>query len=80
MPRIDWHSLPSQVKQHLVERLKQREITPDDLEALKLWIGGNPEVPDGPWCKGFGTFTLAGEGKFPKTFLTKHQLCAGQKL
>ena len=80
MPKIDWLSLPLRIKQHLVERLKEREITQDDLEALKLWIGRNPEVPEGAWCKDFGSFTLAGEGRYPKTFLTRSQPCVGKKL
>ncbi len=45
-----------------------------------MWIEANPDVPDGPWCKGFGSFKLAGEGKYPKTFLTKHQRCVGKNL
>jgi hypothetical protein len=80
MPRISWQSLPAGVKQHLVERLRDREITQDDLEALKQWIATDPEVPEGPWCKSFGSFTLAGEGKLPKTFLRRHQPCLGRKL
>jgi hypothetical protein len=28
-----------------------------------------PEVPERPWYKDFGSFTLCGEGKYPKTFL-----------
>jgi len=80
VPRISWQSLPLRIKQHLVERLREREITQDDLEALKLWIAANPEVPEGPWCKDFNSFTLAGEGRYPKTFLKKTQPCAGKKL
>ncbi len=80
MPKINWQSLPLRVKQHLIERLKEREITQGDLEELKLWIAGNPEVPKGPWCKTFGSFTLAGEDEYPKTFLLKGQPCFGKQL
>ena len=80
MPRIHWHSLPLRVKQHLIERLHDREITQDSLEALKTWISSNPEVPEGSWWKDFGTFKLAGEGRYPKTFLTKDQAAFGKKL
>jgi hypothetical protein len=34
----------------------------------------------GPWCKDFGTFTLAGEGKYPKMFLSKEQPCHGERI
>lgn len=80
MPKISWHSLPLRLKQHLIERLHQREITQADLEALRIWIGSDPELPDGPWWKDFGTFKLTGEGRFPKTFLTKDQAAFGQKI
>ena len=83
---------PLRVKQHLIERLHDREITQDDLEALKMscrppvggklkmWIDGNPEVPEGPWWKEFGSFKLAGAGRHPKTFLTKDQPAFGVSL
>ena len=47
MPKIGWHSLPLRVKQLLIERLHDREIAQDDLESLKMWIDGNPAVPEG---------------------------------
>jgi len=37
-------------------------ISEDDLVRLAAWIKTTPEVPEGEWCKDFGTFTLAGEG------------------
>jgi len=44
---------------------------------LMEWIRGNPEVPDGPWCKDFGTFKLVGHGALPSTFLEMDQPCFG---
>jgi len=58
VPKIRWQSLPLHLKQHLVERLREREISQDDLAALRLWISTDPEVPEGPWWKDFGTFKL----------------------
>ena len=80
MPKISWQSLPLRLKQHLVERLHEREITQDDLQALRRWISTDPEVPEGPWWKDFGTFKLTGEGRYPKTFLTRHQAPFGEQL
>ena len=74
MPKISWQALPLRLKQHLVERLHEREISQSDLEALRKWIGTDPEVPVGAWWKDFGTFKLTGEGQYPKTFLTRHQV------
>jgi hypothetical protein len=70
--KISWQSLPLRLKPHLVERLREREITQKDLQALRLWISSDPEVPEGPWWKDFGTFKLTGVGRYPKTFLTRH--------
>jgi hypothetical protein len=47
---------------------------------LAQWIRMNPEVPDGEWCKEFGSFTLAGEGAIPKTFLMRGQPCRGRRI
>ena len=80
MPRIRWQSLPFRLKQHLVERLRDREITQDDLQALRVWISTDPDVPEGLWWKDFGTFKLVGEGQYPKTFLTRHQSAFGKEL
>jgi hypothetical protein len=80
MPFIDWKSLPKGVRKHLEDRLKLREVTEDDMVQLARWIRTNPEVPDGPWCKDFGGFKLAGNGSFPKTFLTRNQSCVGKRI
>lgn len=80
MPHIDWERLPKAVRIHLSERVKDRSLNADDLVRLANWIKTNPEVPVGPWCKDFGTFTLAGEGSLPKTFLMKGQPCRGRQV
>lgn len=80
MPKISWQSLPLRLKEHLVERLREREITQEDLRSLRAWIAADPDVPDGPWWKDFGTFKLTGEGRYPKTFLTRDQTAFGRKV
>jgi len=80
MQKIDWSALPQRIKEHLIERLPKRGISQDDLAALTEWIKSDPDVPEGQWCKEFDSFTLAGEGKYPKTFLSKGQACKGTKL
>jgi hypothetical protein len=66
--------------QHLFDRLEERQITVEDLYKLKLWRESKPEAPDGPGYKGFGSFKICGEGKFPKTFLMKGQVAKGRPL
>lgn len=81
MPPIEiWPRLPVAIRDHLVDRMRDRNITLDDLNQLRLWIESKPNVPDGPWYKDFGSFKLCGEGKYPKTFLLAGQTANGEKL
>jgi hypothetical protein len=80
MPKIQWTGLPPALHDHLFDRLREREITADDLYKLKLWRESEPDAPDGLWYKDFGSFKICGEGKFPKTFLLRGQPAKRQKL
>ena len=80
MPKIQWTGLPPALRQHLFDRLAERQITAEDLYRLKLWRESQPEAPAGPWYKDFGSFKICGEGKFPKTFLLKGQTAKGEPL
>ena len=80
MPKIQWTHLPPELRDHLFERLRERRISADDLYRLKLWRESEPEAPDGPWYKDFGTFKLCGVGRFPKTFLLRGQPAKGSEL
>jgi hypothetical protein len=75
-----WSQLPQALRDHLVERMRDRKISIDDLNRLRLWIETKPEVPEGRWHKDFGLFKLCGEGKYPKTFLLRGQAAVGEKL
>jgi hypothetical protein len=65
---------------HLLLRLKERQISEEDLYQLKLWRESAPDAPEGPWYKDFGTFKICGEGKYPKTFLLQGQSATGEVL
>jgi hypothetical protein len=81
MPRIEiWPRLPQGIRDHLVERMRDRNIGLDDLNRLRLWMESKPEVPHGPWYKDFGSFKICGEGAYPKTFLLAGQPAIGRKL
>ena len=81
MPKIEtWSQLPTALRDHLVERMRDRNISLQDLNQLRLWIETKPEVPEGLWYKDFGSFKLCGEGKYPKTFLLSGQPAVGRKL
>ena len=80
MPRIRWTDLPPALREHLFERLRERKISAEDLYRLKLWRESNPETPDGPWYKDFGSFKICGDGEFPVTFLLRGQAARGKEL
>lgn len=79
MPKIQWTSLPPALRQHLFDRLAERQ-TPQKIYQLKLWRESDPDAPDGEWYKDFGSFKVCGKGQFPKTFLLKGQAARGKLL
>lgn len=80
MPKIQWSGLPDSLRKHLLLRLKERQVTEEDLLKLMAWRESEPEGPDGLWFKDFGSFKVCGEGALPKTFLLKGQSAKGQEL
>ena len=78
MPKVDkWDNFPAAVRQHLIDRMRDRSIGVTDLNQLRLWIESAPEVPEGDRYKDFGSFKVCGRGKLPKTFLMKGQAANG---
>jgi hypothetical protein len=80
MPKIRWFNLPRPIRQHLIDRMHDRNITREDLAQLMLRIATNPELPDGPWFKDFRSFKLCGHGNLPKTFLAPDQSATGTEV
>ena len=81
MPKIErWENFPEGVRQHLIERMRDRAISIVDLNQLRLWIETSPEVPLGDWYKDFGSFKICGRGSLAKTFLLRSQAAKGDKL
>jgi len=80
MPKVKRQSLPPQILEHLSERVRIREISSDDLIALRDWLDTNPEVPAADWFKRFENFSLCGRGELIKTFLSKEQTPVGEEL
>jgi hypothetical protein len=80
MPKIEWGKLPPAIRQHLYDRAGEREVPAEGLARLLAWRKSDPDVPDGPWYKDFGTFKLCGEGRYPKTFLTPGQAARGKRI
>jgi hypothetical protein len=81
MPQLErWDNLPEAVRRHLIERMRDREISISDLNKLRLWVETRPEAPEGDWYKDFGSFKICGSGPYPKTFLLRGQVAKGEAL
>lgn len=81
MPRIEtWDNFPARVRQHLVDRMRDRAISIADLNQLRQWVLSSPEVPEGEWFKDFGSFKICGRGSLPTTFLLRGQAAKGQNI
>jgi len=79
MPQIEsWPRIPAALHDHLIDRMRDRNISLDDLNRLRRWLETGPNVPTGPWFKDFGSFKLCGQGKYPKTFLLAGQIATGE--
>jgi hypothetical protein len=64
----------------LLDRIRTREISVDDLMRFHEWAQAKREYPDGEWCRDFGTIKVVGKGLEVSTFLSQDQPCWGQRL
>jgi len=53
MPRIKRSGLPKALFDHILLRIQERGITPEDLRLMAAWMDGEPIVPQGAWFKRF---------------------------
>jgi len=80
MPRIRRQNLPPPLLQHLLDRIRDRNISADQLGLLADWLDTEPEVPAGRWFKRFSGMVVCGEGELVKTFLQPGQLPNGEEV
>jgi len=72
MPQLErWDSLPDGVRQHLIERMRDRAISISDLNQLRLWVETPREVPDGDWHRISALSRSAEEDLTPKRSLSE---------
>lgn len=51
MPKIEnWDSLPEGIRQHLIDRMRDRAISIADLNHLRLWIESNGNLTAAEGC------------------------------
>lgn len=80
MPEIRRANLPPALLAHLLNRIRQRQISAEQLGLLAAWLDRNPEVPAGRWFKRFPGVTVCGEAELIKTFLVPGQVPSGQEV
>ena len=80
MPRVRRRDLPLALLNHLLDRISERAISPDQLEEFADWLDTDPEVPDGRWFKRLPEMIVCGEGELVKTFLIEGQVPTGTEI
>ena len=78
MPHIRRQNLPRPLLEHLLDRIRTRNISADQLGLLAEWLDSAPEVPGGKWFKRFPGMVVCGEGDLVRTFLLPGQLADGE--
>ncbi|HKP04667.1 MAG TPA: hypothetical protein VJU77_15045 [Chthoniobacterales bacterium] len=77
MPKIRREGIPAPLLRHLFDRIREREISEEQIGLLSDWLEMNPEVPHGKWFKRFPGLIVCGEGDLIKTFLRPGQIAEG---
>ncbi len=77
MPKVHRAGLPPALLRHLLQRIQERSVGPDQLELLASCLDTEPGVPAGRWFKRFPGMTVCGEGELVRTFLTPEPAPSG---
>ena len=80
MPNVRRQSIPPPVLEHLLDRIRLREISADQLNSLVEWLDTKPQVPDGDWFKRLSGMVVCGRGELVLTFLTTNQVPFGDEI
>jgi hypothetical protein len=80
MSKVQRSDIPRPLLEHLLLRVRDRDIEEGAVQSLAAWLDTNPEVPTGSWFKRFSTMTVCGDGALIKTFLTPAQAPFGDEL
>jgi hypothetical protein len=80
MPKIRRRNIPPALFDHLLDRIRSREISADQLGELAAWLDTEPEVPIGKWFKRFSRMTVCGEAELVRTFLRTGQAPTGDEI
>lgn len=51
-----WCEFPPAIREHLIERMRDRSLRISDLNQLRIWVESRPQVREGEWFEDFGSF------------------------
>ena len=80
MPCVRRKNFPAPLLAHLLDHIRKRNISANQLGLLADWLDTEPVVPDGKWFKKFSGMIVRGEGELIKTILRPGQLALGQEI
>jgi hypothetical protein len=80
MPKVGRRDLPPALLDHLIDRIRSREISADQLGQLAAWLDTEPEVAPGKWFKRFSGMIVCGESELVKTLLRSGQTPVGDEI
>jgi hypothetical protein len=71
MPQIEsWPRIPAAIRDHLIERMRDRNISLDDLNQLRVWLETKPMSPQGSGTKISAPSNCAARASIPKHFFS----------
>jgi AbrB family looped-hinge helix DNA binding protein len=79
MPKIQWTGLPAALRDHLFDRLRERNITAEDLYQLKAWRESDPDAPDGLVGLQFLSKPVTIDGRRVRQYLTRMKTTVSTK-
>ena len=80
MPKIQWDALPPTIRDHLLDRAREREVSFDDLYQLKLWRESSPDAPDGPCTRTLALSNYAARASIRRLFFSLDKLQRDREL
>ena len=80
MAKVQRRNLPEALLIHLVTRIRERNISAEQIVLLARWLDTEPNVPEDKWFKRFDGFIVCGEGGLIKTFLLPSQAPDGLEI
>ena len=80
MPKVRRQNLLPALLDHLIDRIRSRNIAAEELGRFVDWLDSEPDVPARKWFKRLPGMTVCGEVDLVKTFLRPEQVPTGDEV